>query len=372
MRGFTLSAAAALLATAAVMLPATSAPGSPLSAPRAAAAAGTPIQIYGAWHCSNDACLWGTVRTVADFDANNHWLIDRGDGRPSVNLVVLSFVNPLKLLNGTNDGGDANGVPVGMTSTIVNYFTSHGVRVMLSIGGITYVSDWDTALSQNATLLGQKAAALATQLGVGVEIDYENSSNPNLSGLQAFIGAYRAAHPYDATGANPTARLTLDVAAGDRWLIGLDQYATANWLSTSNPVLDYANAMVPSKQPSTSSAESNWLEHVDGKPSYAPPIPPLAPAKFTGSLYIADSTRTLPECTNFSSSVQNGSSAWVQSVAPAGAGTTAGMLGYMFWAADTPSTRGVTTDPPNTCLGGVGAGATALNIPIPMPALRQQ
>jgi hypothetical protein len=311
------------------------------------------------------------VRTLADFDANNHWLIDRGDGKPSVNLVVLSFVNPLKLLNGTTDAGDTNGVPVGMTSDIVNYFTSHGIRVMLSIGGITYVSDWDTALSQNATLLGQKAAALATQLGVGIEIDYENSSSPNLSGLQSFITAYRAAHTYDATGADPAARLTLDVAAGDRYLIALDQYATANWLTTSNPVLDYANAMVPSKQPSTSSAESNWLEHVDGKPNYAPPIGPLAPAKFTGSLYIAGMSQVLPECNNFSASLQNSTSSWVQSVAPAGAGTTNGMLGYMFWAADTPSTRGKTTDPPNTCQGGVGAGSSALNVPIPMPALRQ-
>ncbi|MGH6657486.1 MAG: hypothetical protein ACRDVE_20055 [Actinocrinis sp.] len=110
-----------------------------------------------------------------------------------------------------------------MTQDIVNCFTGHGVRVMLSIGGITYVSDWDTALSQNPMLLGQK-----------------------------------------------------------------------------------------------------------------------------------DST-----------------SSWLRSAAPAGAGRTPGLLGYMFWAADTPSSRGVTTDPPNTCAGGVDAGATALNAPIPTPALRQ-
>lgn len=331
----------------------------------------TPIQVYGAWHCSNDACLWGTVRSMTDFDANNHWLIDRGDGHPSVNLVVLSFVNPLKLLNGTTDAGDANGVPVGMTQAVVNYFTSHGIRVMLSIGGITYASDWDTALSQNATLLGQKAAALATQLDVGTEIDYENSSSPNLPGLQSFITAYRAAHPYDATGTDPTARLTLDVAAGDRWLIALDQYATANWLTTANPVLDYANAMVPSKQPSTSSAEANWQEHITGKPNYSPPITPLAPAKFTGSLYIAEGSTVRPECTNFATSLQNATGNWLQSAVPAGAGTTPGMLGYMFWAAERPSTRGVTTDPPNACEGGVGVGATTYNVPIPMPALRQ-
>jgi len=48
------------------------------------------------------------------------------------------------------------------------------------------------------------------------------------------------------------------------------------------------------------------------------------------------------------------------------------MLGYMFWAAERPSTRGVGTVPPNTREKGVGAGATAMNVQIPMPALRQQ
>jgi hypothetical protein len=337
----------------------------------ALAAATSPIQVYGAWHCGNDACTWGTVRNMTDFDTNNHWLIDRGDGHPSVNLVVLAFVDPLKLLNGTNDSGDVNGAPVGMNQAVVNYFTSHGVRVMLSVGGITYTSNWDTALSQNPTLLGQKAAALATQLGVGVEIDYENSSSPNTTGLQSFITAYRAAHPYDATGADPTARLTIDLAAGDRYLIALTQYATPNWLSTANPVLDYANAMVPNKQPSTSGAESNWQEHIDGKPNYSPPIAPLAPAKFTGSVYLAGQPQVLPECNNFASSLENTTGNWLQSAAPNGAGTTAGMLGYMFWAAEMPSTRGVTTDPPNTCQGGVGVGSSTYNVPVPMPALRQ-
>jgi hypothetical protein len=308
---------------------------------------------------------------MVDFDANNHWLIDRGDGRPSVNLVVLSFVNPLRLLNQTTDAGDVNGVPRGMTSAVVNYFTSHGIRVMVSIGGITYTTDWDTALAQNGAQLGRNAAALAQQLGVGVEIDYEENSSPNLTGLQAFIDAYRAVLPYDATGANPAARLTIDVAAGDRYLIDIDRKATADWLRTANPVLDYANAMVPAKQPSTSSAESNWQEHITGKPQYAPPILPLAPAKFTGSLFIAEGSQVRPECTNYAQSLQNFTSAWLQTAAPAGAGTTPGLLGYMFWAAEKPSTRGVTTTPPNTCQGGVGAGATALAVPLPMPALRQ-
>src|SRR5437879_3711743 len=89
----------------------------------------TPIQIYGVWHAGNDACIWGSVRTLAEFDQKNHWIIDRGDGKPSVNLVILSFVQPLKLLNQTTDAATLNGVPRGMTQEIVNYFTSHGIRV---------------------------------------------------------------------------------------------------------------------------------------------------------------------------------------------------------------------------------------------------
>lgn len=338
----------------------------------ASAASTTPIQVYGAWLCSNDECTWGAVRDMTDFDYNNHWLIDRGDGQPSVNLVVFAFVNPLKLLNQTTDSQTLNGVPRGMTQDVVNYFTSHGVRVMLSIGGITYVDDWNTALATNATQLGLNAAAVAKQLGVGIEIDYEESSSPDTTDLQAFINAYRSQLPYDATGANPAARLTIDVAAGDRWLIALDRYATQNWLTTSNPVLDYANAMVPSKQPtSASDAESNWQEHIDGKSNYSPPIPPLAPAKFTGGLYITDGKQPIPECINFSTSLENSTGSYVQSVAPNGAGTTNGMLGYMFWAAEKPSSRNISTDPPNTCEGGVGVGSSTYSIPVPMPALRQ-
>jgi hypothetical protein len=338
-----------------------------------AVAATTPIQIYGAWHCGNDACTWASVRTVAEFDANNHWLIDRGDGsgRPSVNLVVLSFVEPLKLLNKTSDAQTAQGIPIGMTPEIVNYFKSRNIRVMLSIGGITYTDAWNQALATNPTQLGINAAEAAQRLGVGIEIDYEENSNPNLAGLQAFIDAYRARLPYDATGANHAARLTIDLAAGDRWLIALTRKATADWLRTTTPVLDYANAMVPSRQPgSAADAQTNWQEHIDGKSTYAPPIPPLAPAKFTGGLYIVTGTRAAPECTNFSASLQNATGGYVQSVAPK-VGSTPGMLGYMFWAAERPSTRRITTAPPNSCEGGVGVGASVYNVAAPMPALRQ-
>jgi hypothetical protein len=328
----------------------------------------TPIQIYGAWHCSNDSCLWATVRTVSEFDSMNHWLIDRGDGRPSVNVVVLSFVNPLKLLNKTNDAGTVNGVPKGMTPEIVNYFKSRNIRVMLSIGGITFVNDWNTALATNPTQFGLNAAAVAQQLGVGIEIDYEENNAPNLTGLQAFITAYRSQLPYDATGNNYAARLTIDLGAGNRWLVPLNQKASADWLRPSNPVLDYANAMVaarPDNDPAT--VTGRWNEHISG---YLQTVP-LAPAKLTGSLWLQYRT-TLPECVDFNNSLQKSTGPYVQTVPPQETGTTAGMLGFMFWAAEVEGTRTITTQPPNTCENGMGGAASFYNIPIPMPALRQQ
>jgi hypothetical protein len=339
--------------------PPTPTPGSP-----------TPLQIYGAWHCGNDSCLWATVRNITEFDQMNHWLIDRGDGsgRPSVNVVVLSFVNPLKLLNQTNDAGTVNGVPRGMTPEIVNYFKSRGIRVMLSIGGITFVNDWNTALATNPTQFGLNAAAVAQQLGVGIEIDYEENNSPNLVGLQAFIDAYRSVLPYDATGANHAKRLTIDLGAGNRWLVPLNQKASADWLRPSNPVLDYANAMVaarPDSDPTT--VTGRWNEHITG---YLQTVP-LAPAKLTGSLWLQYRT-TLPECVDFNNSLQKSTGLYVQTVPPQGTGMTAGMLGFMFWAAEVEGTRTITTQPPNTCENGMGGAASFYNIPIPMPPLRQQ
>ncbi|MER8037000.1 hypothetical protein ACFCZV_33305 [Streptomyces hydrogenans] len=341
----------------------------PATAPAQAAPA--PVQVYGAWHCGDDYCTWSTVRDLAEFDAKNHWLIDRGDGRPSVNLVVLSFVEPLKLLRRTSDAGTVNGVPAGMNREIVQYFTSRGVRVMLSIGGITYTDEWDTALAEDPARLGLNAAAVAADLGVGIEIDYEQNTDPDLAGLQSFIDAYRSVHPYDATGTRPASRLTIDTAAGDRWLIDINRKATADWLRTDAPVLDYANAMVTARPSSASTHTANWQEHIDGKSQFAPPVPPLAPAKFTAGLYVAYGRSPLPECTDFANSLQKATGDWVRNAAPHGAGTTSGLLGYMFWAAEKPSTRGLGTQEPDGCEGGVGAGATAYGVQVPMPPLRQ-
>jgi hypothetical protein len=141
-------------------------------------AAQTPMQIYGVWHCYTDGCSWASVPNMTTFDTDNHWLIDRDMNDtylPSVNLVVLSFVQPVKLMDLTTDSTDENGIPIGMNSAVISYFESKGVRVMMSIGGASYKKDWDKALSTNPMQLGINAANAAKQFNVGVEIDYETS-----------------------------------------------------------------------------------------------------------------------------------------------------------------------------------------------------
>jgi hypothetical protein len=332
-------------------------------------AAQAQMQVYGAWHCYTDGCSWASVPTMATFDTDNRWLIDRnmnGTYQPSVNVVVLSFVNPGKLMNLTTDSGDTNGIPIGMNTAVINYFQNRGVRVMMSIGGMSYTKDWNKALSTNPTKLGINAANAAKQFNVGMEIDYENSSSPNLTGLQSFVTAYRSVVPYDPTGANYAARLTIDLGDGDTYLTKLANYAVTNWLKTSAPVLDYANAMVGSQKTGVATLEAGWQQHVDGDGTA---VPPMAPAKLTGSLWLIGGQAN---CNNFSNSDQNTAYSFVENLAPAGAGTTTGMLGYMFWAAGCQGNGTGCTFPPNTCENGMGGAMTAFTIPIPMPALRQQ
>jgi hypothetical protein len=327
----------------------------------------TPIQVFGVWHAGNHYADWSLPRDMEEFDHANRWLIDRGDGRPSVNLVVLSFLQPMDVLHLTTDATTVEGVPVGMTQAIVDYFKAAGIRVMMSIGGVTYTDYWDEALATDPVTLGQNAASIASRFGVGMEIDYERNRAPNLAGLQAFIDAYREAHPYDPTGSNPAARLTIDLAAGGRYLQALNRHATIHWLDNDKPVLDYANAMVHR----ASGTPAHWQEHVDGKPTYDPAIPPKAPNRFTGGLYLKGN---MANCTDFYASEQWEHAGYVQTVSPNGAGTTPGMLGYMFWAAEYPSARKnyVATVPPNTCEDGMGVAATVFDIAIPMEALRQE
>jgi hypothetical protein len=238
---------------------------------------------------------------------------------------------------------------------------------MMSIGGFSYISHWDKALKANPTQLGINAAKAAKQFNVGMEIDYEKSSKPDTADLQKFVSAYRSVIPYDPTGSNYAARLTIDIGDGDTYLTALANYAVTNWLQTSNPVLDYANAMVASQNTSITTLESGWQQHVSGNGS----VPAMAPAKLTGSLWAVGNT-VIANCNNFSASDQETGFNFVSTVQPAGAGSSSGMLGYMFWGGGCQGNGTVCTYPPNTCEGGVGTGAGTFNIPTGTFALRQQ
>lgn len=326
-----------------------------------------PLQIFGVWHAGDHYADWALKREYDEFDHANRWLIDRGNGLPSVNLVVLSFLHPMQVLAMVS-GSPATGVPFGMEQWVVDYFKDEGIRVMMSIGGVTYTDAWDEALAINAWQLGLNAAAIAEHFGVGIEIDYERNVGANLEGLQAFVDAYRSVHEYDPAGADPAARLTIDLAAGGRYLQELNRYATIHWLRNDNPVLDYANAMVAR----SSGTPANWQEHIDGMPTYAPPIPPKAPNRFTGGLYLKGN---LANCLDFYASEQWQHADYVQTVAPASpeVGISNGMLGYMFWAAEYPSARKnyVGTVPPNTCEDGMGTAMDVFGVAVPMEGLRQ-
>ena len=133
--------------------------------------------------------------------------------------------------------------------------------------------------------------------------------------------------------------------------------------------------MVTPRHPTADKAMANWQEHIAGKPQYDPPIPPLAPSKLTGSLWLTG-RQPAPECVDFSRSLQHPDATghFVQTITPNGAGVSHGMLGFMFWAAECQGTRAECTTPDvnNSCEGGMGAAAAHYEIPIPMEPLRQQ
>jgi len=304
---------------------------------------------------------------MSDFASANRWIIDRnGDESylPSVNLVVLSFLKPMDLLLGTTNNVFDNGIPVGMTSEIVNYFKNRRIRVLLSMGGVTYTDSWNEALITDPEMLAINAVAAVNDLGAdGLEIDWENGTpDPDeMAGIETFIATYNQL---------TDAVLTLDLAVGTRYLQELSRRAAADWLP--NGQIDYINAMVPRGEPDT----DQWQEHVDGKANYNPPIAPKPPAKIAVSMWLTNSRKPHANCVDFNSSTQLAKADYVQTVQPNGAGITQGFLGYMFWAAECPATRNVCTTPPNSCEGGMGVGASAswFDIPIPLDfsTLRQQ
>ena len=92
---------------------------------------------------------------------------------------------------------------------------------MLSIGGITYVDAWNQALAQNATQLGLNAAEVAGRSASASRSTTRRTAARTSPGYRPSSTPIARCTPYDATGNDPAARLTIDLAAGDRWLIAL-------------------------------------------------------------------------------------------------------------------------------------------------------
>jgi len=224
---------------------------------------------------------------MEEFDRANHWIIAGNDGQPAVNLVVLSFLEPMDLLAHAADEDRLAGVPVGMTPEIVGYFKAHNIRVLLSMGGVTYTGAWNQALVTNPIGLAEKAVAVVNALDAdGLEINWENG-RPNVAeieGLETFIDTYNDTTDLLANEETPY-MLTLDLAVGSRYLQELSRRAAKDWLPDRK--IDYVNAMVARGEPST----GQWREHIDGKANYDPPILPKAPAKVAVSLWLTDGRR---------------------------------------------------------------------------------
>jgi len=242
---------------------------------------------------------------------NISWLVDRGDARPTVNVVIFAFVDPVKLLQGT--------IPAGFTDAEVNYFKSRNIYVLFSIGGASYASNWDQALAQNPTQLGKNAAAIAIKYGVGFEIDYEQDSGSSMNALTTFVESYRSVIPYESGSTpSPQSILTVDLGAGTGYLSAMS--ATAGGWLTKN-LVNWANAMV-SGDPNGDERQY-WQQHLNGA-TWAN-IPPLKTSQLVGCLYASSGAQN---CQTYDGTVLPTAIAWIQQNK---------CRGISFWAAGCPA-----------------------------------
>jgi len=207
-----------------------------------------PGKIFGFWYCGDDECSWSSEPSLN----NIAWVKNRGDSKPTANVVIFSFVDPGVLLN------NPNGVPNGMTKNAVSFFTSAGITVFFSIGGASYASKFMNAISTNASAmqLATNAAAVAKNFGVGIEIDLEPDDVTRIvPQLNTFITHFRAIIPYEENGAASTL-LTLDAGAGTGWPTGLSAPAN-NWVKSKQ--LNWIYAMVASN---CEDDRQYWASHI--------------------------------------------------------------------------------------------------------------
>jgi len=239
--------------------------------------------------------------------------VNRGDGKPTANIVVFSFLSPLDLLRNTTNGAFLHGVPRGMTKKVVQFFQSKGILVVFSIGGESFSSNgnWDQALA-DATTLARNAAVVAKTFGVGMEIDYEVDNAGKAAALNNFVKAYRQIIPQSE---DPSAILSVDMGSDLGYLEAVAKLAS-QWLSSN--MINFANAMVSDKPwQSISEAASNWDQHLKGNGN----VPAIDPSKMLVSLYTSNGAKN---CHNWSGTVLEQAVPWVQQNS---------VRGIMFWAA---------------------------------------
>lgn len=254
--------------------------------------------IYGAWHCGPGDCEWASVPT----NDSMGWLLNRGDGKPTVNVLSLAFLNPVKVLN-----NGVKGVPPGMTKSFINDLRSRGISVYMSIGGASWVSEWETALS-DPQKLATNAVAIAREYNVGIEIDYEGEKA--VPQLNAFVKAFSSQ--------GPGISLTTDVDSDNGWIVAVDK-AAVDWVKAGSA--ETLNAMVDDKPfPSPSVAEGQWINHLHGTSD----VPALSGRNLTVALYAGDPDvgGVTKNCQQYAGSVLEGIIPWVKSN---------NVRGIMFW-----------------------------------------
>jgi len=276
-------------------------------------------KIYSLWYCGDDACLWASEPKLN----STAWILNRGDGKPTANIVIFSFINPYSLMQ------SVDGIPKGFTQNAVNFFKDKGLYVIFSIGGESYSSDWDRALSTNAAQLARNAAAVANKFGVGFEIDYETDSSGSLNNLDTFVKTYRSIIPYQAGDTpSPPSILTADLGAGTGYLSALSAKASS-WVG-SPPLVNWLNAMV-SGDPNGDNTQY-WQQHLDGA-NWAN-IPPLDSKFLVGCLYASSGAS---DCSSYSGTVLEKAVNW---------GKSKNIHGLSFWAAGCPGPNNCATNCP--------------------------
>jgi len=255
-------------------------------------------KLFGLWYCGDDACDW-----AKEPDLNKAaWIVNRGDGKPTVNVIIFSFLDPLALLQQTTNEQFQDGVPKGMTEKVVQFFQQKGISVMFSIGGEVFSSNgkWDNALHDPVTL-AKNAAQISKKFGVGMEIDYESDSGTVLPNLDKFVQTYRSIIPQSET---PSSYLTVDTGAGTGYLTGISKLSI-QWLNAS--YVNWANAMVTgSPYGSLGDATQYWQQHLDGA-NWAG-ITPINPDNLIVSLYSSSNSKN---CHNTEGTVLQGALSWV-------------------------------------------------------------